>query len=306
MEKYVLFGGITLLILISIYVLYRYKDTQKKNKIIERQKEIVDEKQKEIIDSITYAKRIQLALLKEEEHISKHLPEHFVVYLPKDIVSGDFYWSLEKTDVKTGQKYWYLTVADCTGHGVPGAFLTLLGTSFLNEINATVDLLSPSEILNQLRSRFIKDLNQSGRIGENKDGMDMSIIRLNISTKELEWAGANHPLWIIKKEEKESSGFIEIKGNKFPIGFSDNFSSFTNHKFILDEGDQLLLFSDGYADQFGGEKKKKFKRSQFKELIISIANAPADQKKYIIEKVFEEWKNDLEQVDDVCIIGIKI
>ncbi|MBL7888085.1 MAG: tetratricopeptide repeat protein [Bacteroidia bacterium] len=304
--KYVLFFGLALFIAISIYAYYRYRDTQRKNTIIARQKEIVDEKQKEIIDSITYAKRIQLALLKEEAHVSKHLPEHFVLFQPKDIVSGDFYWSLEKTEANTTNKYWYLTVADCTGHGVPGAFLTMLGTSFLNEINATPDLLSPNEILDQLRIRFIRDLNQSGRIGENKDGMDMSIFRLNLSTYELEWAGANHPLWLLKKNADQSVEFIEVKGDKSPIGYSDKIEPFSNFKFKLGKGDQLFLFTDGYADQFGGEKKKKFKRSQLKDLLLSIAEKPSLQQKQDLEQAFYDWKADMEQVDDVCVIGIRI
>jgi serine phosphatase RsbU (regulator of sigma subunit) len=299
--RYALFGGITLLLAFSIYVFNRNKNTQQKNKIIERQKAIVDEKQKEIIDSITYAKRIQIALLKEEEHVSLHLPEHFVFYKPKDIVSGDFYWSLEKSFNR--QRYWYLTVADCTGHGVPGAFLTMLGTSFLNEINAVPELLSPAEIMEQLRSRIIKDLNQTGRIGDNKDGMDMAIMRMNLSTYELEWSGANNPLWIIKNGGRD---LIEIKADKQPIGYADVLLPFTNHKVQLNKGDELVMFTDGYADQFGGDKKKKFKRSQLKELMLANYSRSPDQQKQVLESVFEEWKGDLEQIDDVCVIGIKI
>jgi serine phosphatase RsbU (regulator of sigma subunit) len=299
--KYTLFGGIALMIAFSLYVLNRYKNTQQKNKIIEGQKAIVDEKQKEIIDSITYAKRIQLALLKEEEHVSKHLPEHFVFYRPKDIVSGDFYWSLEKKAFNTSDKFWYLTAADCTGHGVPGAFLTMLGTSFLNEINAVPELLSPAEIMEQLRIRIIKDLSQTGRIGDNKDGMDMSIIRMNLSTFELEWSGANNPLWIIRDAET-----IEIKADKQPIGYADTLLPFTNHKVQLQKGDQMILFTDGFADQFGGEKKKKFKRSQLKELVQQIAFQSLDLQKQILERTFDEWKGDLEQIDDVTLIGIRV
>jgi serine phosphatase RsbU (regulator of sigma subunit) len=301
--KYALFGGITLMIIFSLYVFNRYKNTQQKNRIIERQKAIVDEKQREIIDSITYAKRIQLALLKDEEHVSKHLPEHFIFYKPKDIVSGDFYWSLEK--IYNGDRYWYLTAADCTGHGVPGAFLTMLGTSFLNEINAVSGLLNPAEILQQLRSRIIKDLNQTGRIGDNKDGMDMSMIRLNLSTYELEYAGANNPLWVIRKGT-ENYSITELKADKQPIGYSDILLPFKNHTFQLIKGDQVVMFTDGYADQFGGDKKKKFKRSGLKDLILSNAGSSMELQKQNIERVFDDWKGNLEQVDDVCIIGLRI
>lgn len=304
--RYSLFGGITLLLCFSGYVFNRNKHTQQKNKIIERQKAVVDEKQKEIIDSITYAKRIQLALLKEEEHVSKHLPEHFVFYKPKDIVSGDFYWSLEKT--YRNEKYWYLTAADCTGHGVPGAFLTMLGTSFLNEINAVPELLNPAQIMEQLRSRIIKDLNQTGKIGDNKDGMDMSLMRLNLSTYELEWAGSNNPLWIIKGASKDiqNISFTEIKPDKQPIGYSDVLLPFTNHKIQLEKNDELIMFTDGFADQFGGDKKKKFKRSQLKELIVNNAFCTLHAQKQTLEITFEEWKGELEQIDDVCVIGVRI
>jgi len=300
--KYALFGGITLLIIFSLYVFNRYKNTQQKNKIIERQKAIADEKQKEIIDSITYAKRIQIALLKEEEHISKHLPEHFIFYRPKDIVSGDFYWSLEKT--QSEDKYWYLTAADCTGHGVPGAFLTMLGTSFLNEINAVAELLSPAEIMEQLRTRIIKDLSQTGRIGDNKDGMDMSIMRMNLTTYELEWAGANNPLWIIRSENQNS--IIEIKADKQPIGYADKLLPFKNNVIQLKKGDQLIMFTDGYADQFGGDKRKKFKRSGLKDLVLANASLPMEIQKQKMEITFDTWKGDLEQIDDVCVIGVRI
>jgi serine phosphatase RsbU (regulator of sigma subunit) len=159
--------------------------------------------------------------------------------------------------------------------------------------------------MEQLRSRIIKDLNQTGRIGDNKDGMDMSIMRLNLSTLELEWAGANNPLWIIRKTA-EGFSMSEIKADKQPIGYSDTLQPFTNHRFQIDKGDQLIMFTDGFADQFGGAKRKKFKRSQLKELILANVSAPLDAQKQILEKVFEEWKGDLEQIDDVCIIGVRL
>jgi serine phosphatase RsbU (regulator of sigma subunit)/Tfp pilus assembly protein PilF len=271
------------------------KQTEEQKKVIELQKEIVEEKNKDIIDSINYAKRIQDALLKEEDYVSDHLPDHFVLYKPKDIVSGDFYWSIEK-----GKRF-YLAAVDCTGHGVPGAFMSMLGIAFLNEINASDKLFSPAEILNHLRDKVVKEFRQSGRNQETNDGMDMSIVRLNLDTNELEWAGANNPLYIIKKGE-----LSELKPDKQCIGYNDNMQPFVNHTMKLETGNAFYLFTDGYADQFGGEKGKKFKYSKLKEILLSIQNKSLVEQKQILSENFENWKGKLEQVDDVCVIGVRI
>ncbi len=302
--------GLTVILLFIAFRGYRQK--KQANNIITYQKNMVEEKNREIIDSINYAKRIQNALLNSEEHESKHLPEHFIFFNPKDIVSGDFYWSFEKQD------YLYLAVADCTGHGVPGAFLTMLGTAFLNEITAKEIILSPAEILDELRTKIIKELSQTGAEGENKDGMDMSLIRLDIKTKELEWAGANNPFWLIKnKLEKEKSSLqlnistdnkhlYEIKSDKQPISYYPEAKPFTNHKIKLEKEDSIYLFTDGYPDQFGGPKGKKFKYKPFKELLVSLSNKSMGAQKEALENNFIKWKGDLEQIDDVCVIGLKI
>lgn len=261
---------------------------------IDHQKKLLEHRNVEIIDSIKYAQRIQQALLKDEEHISKHLPPHFILYKPKDIVSGDFYWVLEKTP------HLYIAVADCTGHGVPGAFLTMLGTSYLNEITSRDDLPSPAQILDELRIKFVKEL---GGDGETKDGMDISMIQINCKTFEILWAGANNPLWVIKKGTSE---IHEIKGDKQPIGLTHSPVLFTNHSLQLQQGDSVFLFTDGFADQFGGPKGKKFKYKQLKELLVSNSNLSLEKQKQKLEKTFVEWSGELEQVDDVCIIGIKI
>ncbi|OFY84494.1 MAG: hypothetical protein A3F72_13885 [Bacteroidetes bacterium RIFCSPLOWO2_12_FULL_35_15] len=271
------------------------RQTEEQKKIIEEQKEIVEEKNKDIIDSINYAKRIQDALLKEQEHVSKHLPEHFILFKPKDIVSGDFYWALEKG------KQFYLAAVDCTGHGVPGAFMSMLGVAFLNEITASNQLLTPSEILNQLRDKVVKELNQTGRDNETKDGMDMSLIRLDLETKELQWAGANNPLYIINKGE-----LTEIKPDKQCIGYNDEMQPFNNHFFKMEGETSFYVFTDGYADQFGGVKGKKFKYSQMKELLLSIQNKPVAKQKETLNDTFLNWKGNLEQVDDVCVIGVRL
>jgi serine phosphatase RsbU (regulator of sigma subunit) len=233
-------------------------------------------------------------LLKDEEHVSRHLPPHFILYKPKDIVSGDFYWALEKN------AFLYIAVADCTGHGVPGAFLTMLGTSYINEITSRDDIPSPAHILDELRIKFVKEL---GADGITKDGMDISIIRINYKTCEIEWAGANNPLWIIRDG---SSEVYEIKGDKQPIGLTHSPSLFTNHQLQLKQGDSVFLFTDGFADQFGGPRGKKFKYKQLKDVLLGNNHLPHSQQKKKLEDIFYEWSGKLEQVDDICLIGIKL
>lgn len=264
------------------------------NQEIEYQKLLLENRNIEIIDSIKYAQRIQQALLKDEEIVAKHLPPHFILYKPKDIVSGDFYWILEKNN------HLYIAVADCTGHGVPGAFLTMLGTSYLNEITSKETILSPAQILDELRIKFVKELSADG---ETKDGMDISMIRINAKTNEIIWAGANNPLWIIRNNESE---IVEIKGDKQPIGLTHTSWLFTDHAIQFKAGDSFFLFTDGYADQFGGSKGKKFKYKQLKEVLISNNHLPHNRQKQNLEKVFYDWAGNLEQVDDVCVIGITL
>jgi len=268
---------------------------EEKNKLIVEKSKLVEEKNKDIIDSINYAKRIQNALLKEQEHVNEQLPSHFVLFKPKDIVSGDFYWSLEKNG------YWYLAVADCTGHGVPGAFMSMLGIAFLNEITAPDQLLCPAEILDQLSNKVVKELGQGGKMGQSKDGMDISLIRLNLKTKELQWAGANNPIYFIPNNE-----LIEIKPNKRPIGYHITTQPFTNHEIKLEPGTAFYLFTDGYADQFGGINEKKFMYKSFKELLLSLNDKSMQTRKEILLQTFTNWKGNLEQVDDVCVVGVVV
>ncbi len=337
-QRFISLGiGVGLLLVLALaFVIYnRLKILRKQKNIIENQKLEVEsqkrnveeahhqlsEKNKEVMDSINYAKKIQKALLKNEKHESKHLPEHFILFRPKDIISGDFYWVLEKNN------YLYLAAADCTGHGVPGALLTMLGTSFLNEINACEEILKPSEILDQLRNRFIKELNQTGMEGENKDGMDISLIRIRLSenslyseTTELMWAGANNPLYLISKTNdilqtigdnktrliKNSAVITAVLPTKQPIGYYSQMSPFKNHTLTLNKGDYICLFTDGYADQFGGPKGKKYKYSAFKEKLLSVWELPMEEQKNLLLTELSQWKGQLEQVDDVCVIGIRI
>jgi serine phosphatase RsbU (regulator of sigma subunit) len=279
---------------------------------IDAQKSLLEQRNKEIVESIRYAQRIQTAVLKEEDYKQVNLPEHFIYYKPKDIVSGDFYWAKEKDGSL------YLAAADCTGHGVPGGFLTMLGISFLNEIISKESLLTPAEVLNELRNKFISELQLHDA---SNDGMDITLIRLDIDEsnqrRQLMWAGAYNPLWIVKKkhENANNSGsdtygnkleLLEVKPDKQPIGKSDFQKDFTNHRLTLESGDLLYLFSDGYQDQFGGEQGKKLKRAGFKELVLQLANRPLEQQMVELDSFFESWKGNFEQVDDVCVIGIRV
>jgi serine phosphatase RsbU (regulator of sigma subunit) len=255
----------------------------------------VERKHKEVLDSINYAKGIQVAMLKSDAQDSQHLPKHFVLFKPRDVVSGDFYWSYEV------ENYWYVASVDCTGHGVPGAFLTMLGCAFLNEI-CSRSTLTPAQILDQLRDKIIKELSGNGSV---KDGMDISICRININGSknnvEVQWAGANNPLWYIQKDQMK-----EIKGDKQPIGYYEIIKPFTNHTMRLDEGDYLYLFTDGYADQFGGPMDKKFKYKPLIELVKNTVSVNMNEQKLKLNEAFENWKGEHEQTDDVCIVGIRI
>jgi tetratricopeptide (TPR) repeat protein len=289
-------GAIAITIALIAGIIFRsLRITRSQKTIIEEQKTLVEEKNNDIIASINYAKRIQDALLKEEEHVSQHLPEHFILFKPKDIVSGDFYWTLEKDN------HFYLAAADCTGHGVPGAMMSMLGIAFLNEITSTAQLLTPAEILDQLRNRIVQELRQTGRDEESKDGMDISLIRMNTETKEFHWAGANNPLYIIKNRI-----LTEIKPNKQPVSYYPQMNPFTNHVLTLEKGTEFYLFTDGTADQFGGPNGKKMKYSHFKEVLISLYPSPIKEQKKLLNDAFNDWKGNLEQVDDVLVIGVLI
>ena len=283
-----------IIVAFSFFLFKALKERQKVNKNLEFAYSQIEEKNKHITDSINYAKRIQTAMLKDEEHTSMHLPPHFIILLPKDIVSGDFYWAMEK------ENYLYLAAADCTGHGVPGAFLTLLGTSFLNEITSSDEIYTPSKILDLLRDKIVKEL---GRQGQTKDGMDISLIRLDLKTNVAMWAGAYNPLWLLKKDAEK---FLEIKADKQPVGYSDIMTEFTNNELQLEAGDQVYLFTDGFADQFGGEKGKKFKYKQIQLALLGARTFTMEEQKNHMLKVFKNWKGNLDQVDDVLLLGIKI
>ncbi|HSY76304.1 MAG TPA: SpoIIE family protein phosphatase, partial [Bacteroidia bacterium] len=264
---------------------------------VENQKQIVEEKNKDITDSIKYASRIQRALLTSHEYISKQVKENFILFKPRDIVSGDFYWAF-----KSQEGVFYLACCDCTGHGVPGAFMSLLNISMLNETVIERRILSPDKVLNEIRNNIIKALNPEKADTESKDGMDCSLCAIDFSKKQMYLACANNPVWIVR-----AGTVIEITPDKMPVGiqYGDQ-KSFTLHTVPLNEGDSIYMFTDGYADQFGGPKGKKFKHKQLQEVILANANKSMAEQKSILDKMFSEWMGGLEQVDDMLIIGLKV
>ena len=298
-------GGLGLVGIFLLVVFNRLKVTRKQKSIIEEQKTEVEkqktvvelahteleEKNKEITDSIQYAKRIQNAILPPNKVVKEYLTESFILYKPKDIVAGDFYW-LEQKNNKI-----LFAAADCTGHGVPGAMVSVVCNNGLNRSVREYGLTDPGEILNKTREIVVQEFEKSEE--EVKDGMDIALCSLE--GNKLQYAGAHNPLWIIRGGE-----LLETKANKQPIGQFDNPEPYTTHTLELEQGDSLYIFSDGYADQFGGEKGKKLKTANFKKLLLSIQNEDMQHQKQLIDEAFENWKGNLEQLDDVCVIGVKV
>ncbi|MBD3636659.1 MAG: GAF domain-containing protein [Crocinitomicaceae bacterium] len=262
---------------------------------LSHQKEIIEEKNKHITDSIRYAKRIQDATLPSIDLVRSYLKDSFVLFKPKDIVSGDFYWVEQVDDTIL------FAVVDCTGHGVPGAFLSLIGHNSLNQIVNELGIMKPSEILFELDKIVFKTLQNNLEHTNIKDGMDMAICSLNLNTKHLEFAGAYNPLYLIRDNE-----LTEVKGDKLAIGSGEVQNQYKNSGIQLQEGDRIYLFSDGYADQFGGPKGKKFKYSQFKDLLLKVHQKPMMEQHKLLNHYIEAWQGDLEQLDDVCVIGVRI
>jgi len=309
-QRFALYTGLGLSLIFIGFVFNRFKVTQKQKNIIElkeqetkkqnviitQQKELVEEKQNEISDSINYAKRIQTSFLANELEFKNHFNDYFILFKPKAIVSGDFYWA---TSVESKL---FMCVADSTGHGIPGAFMSLLNISLLNESVLSRNYSSTIDILNFIRNILILGLkpDETGQGGN--DGMDCVLIIIDFKTLEMEFSGANNPLWIIR-----NNNVIELKADKMPVGRSPKETvSFSSQKFQLQKNDLLFGFTDGFPDQFGGPKGKKFKYKQFEELLISISHESMEIQKQKLEGVFENWKGNLDQVDDVCVVGMKI
>lgn len=270
-----------------------------------RTEQIIREKNKDITDSINYAKRIQQSMLPKDHDLNEILEDHFVLFLPKDIVSGDFYWSNVVTSRKnetTTERLALVAACDCTGHGVPGALMSIVGTTLLNQTVRNPDINSPAEALTFLNQELPKNLKGSAG-DEIKDGMDMTMVAFSRDKMRLYFAGAMNPIYIVS-----DGRLTEIKGDKQPVSSSTSLEKkpFTHHKFDLKKGDLVYLFTDGYADQFGGPKGKKFKYKPFQELLLSIASLTMEQQRAALERSFLDWKGGLEQVDDVLVIGIRL
>ncbi len=284
-------------------------EVKKRTIEIVKQKEIVEQKNKDITDSINYAENIQFAILPNEKAIRQTLPESFVFFRPKDVISGDFYWfAKHKNKI-------YIIAADCTGHGVPGALMSMLGMAFINELIHGGLLNTAAEYLNELRKNVIEALNQEEQT-ERKDGMDIAFCIIDSGNNTLNFAGANNPLYIVRNKnlpdipgakiyQNEETNLYEIKADKMPIGLHINQNSFTDHFITTEPTDYFYIFSDGYADQFGGPKGKKFKYSTLRNLLAEIHPLKTTEKKKKLEETFLNWLGNMEQIDDVLLIGFK-
>ena len=276
------------------------EEIQEQRDLATNQRDEIIQQKKEIEDSILYAKTIQNAILPPDKLINNLLLDNFILFKPRDIVSGDFYWVAKKNNSI------YFAAADCTGHGVPGAFMSMLGVSFLNEIvNAADYEIEAAVVLNNLRDAVIKALHQTGDIHEAKDGMDISLCKVNLEKTEMEFAGAFNPLYMIREGE-----LIVITGDRMPIGIYEhetNKKLFTNKKLELKKGDILYLFSDGYPDQFGGSRGKKFMIGRFKKVLLKIYPMPMQEQKKFLDETIERWRDGVsEQIDDILVMGVKI
>ncbi len=302
-QQLILYSILALLGIVSIFAIIlfkRYQLINKQKQIIEQkiketeeQKKLVEIKQKEIIDSITYAKRLQNAILPPLDTIEKNLNNSFVYYQPKDIVAGDFYWMETVNDTV------FIAAADSTGHGVPGAMVSVVCSNALNRAVKEFHLIDTGEILNKTRELVLETFKKNSN--DVSDGMDISLLSINKTKKEIQWSGAYNPLWYVLDGE-----LLQIKADKQPIGRSENPTAFTTQTIQYVDNTTFYLFTDGFADQFGGPDGKKIKQKAFSDLLIKHHRKNSADQLEIIQSTFSDWKGELEQVDDVCVIGIRI
>jgi tetratricopeptide (TPR) repeat protein len=302
---YAVAAGLLLVLVFSVFLFQRFRVTRNQKKLIEEQKKEVEIKNREIIDSINYAKRLQEAILPPLSLYQKCFPDSFILYKPKDIVAGDFYFLEEEGD------HFIFGAADCTGHGVPGAMVSVVCSNALHRTIKEFNIIDPGKILDKVRELVLRTFEKSE--AEVKDGMDISLCVFNFKTGKLKWAGANNPLWILKG--KGDHTLLEIKPDKQPIGFMVGSKPFTTHEIAAEKGDVIYMFTDGYPDQFGGPNGRKFMYKNFQRKIESIVKLGMKDQENELAMTFEKWVNregtegiskPMEQTDDVCVIGIKI
>jgi PAS domain S-box-containing protein len=270
-------------------------EIKKAEKRINEQKEKIEEQNLNITDSIVYAQRIQRALLPPGDYMKQLLPHRFILYKPRNIVSGDFYWVNKKNDLII------TAAADCTGHGVPGAMMSMLGVSILNEIVSTLQKPDAGDILNNFRSKLIESLHQGGKESHMWDGIDIALCLIDLKRKNVQYAGAYSPLYLIREGKLK-----ETKGDKMPIGIHARMEPFTNHNIQIQTGDSLYIFSDGYADQFGGDNDKRFTQRRFRKLLVDIHDKPMTDQKDFLEKTLEKWRGKSGQIDDILVMGVRV
>ena len=310
--RIILMGGVLMLVVALIFLYYHFKRTGRlfalikvQKKEVEFQKELLEAKNKEVTDSINYARYIQSGMLPSEQNIKDLFPEHFIFYKPKDIVAGDFYW-VEKTSNNQA----LFAVCDCTGHGVPGAMVSIVAINALTRAVKEFKLTNPALIFDQVNLLMQEAFSKSGY--DIKDGMDGVLCAFNSTTMQLQVAAANNPIWIIGPvqygmEKEAHMELMQISPDKQPVGkHNEESQPFKVKNVTLTKGETIYLFTDGFADQFGGEKGKKYKYKQLQELLLQIAHLPMAAQKNKLHATFEEWRGQLEQVDDVLVVGIKV
>lgn len=305
------------MLLLGLFVLFLYRANlikRRNNQILRQQSLLISEKNSEltrqkrqvehvnakITDSLMYAERIQQAILPQEEVMRELFDDYFVFFRPLSVVSGDFYWVGEYRNKVL------FAVSDCTGHGVPGAMMSMLGNSYLNEVIRKPDVLKTNQVLDEMRSMIISSLHQQGGVGESKDGMELSLCMYDKSTGELEFAGAHTSIFIAKWQPDGSYKIIELKGDVMPIGYYRYMKPFTSQTIKVSTNDIIYLYSDGFIDQFGGPKVRRYQRRFFRELLLKNAHLPMHIQRQKLESAFDQWKDSSEQIDDVLVVGIRL
>ena len=293
---FLVLGSISIVVFLYI-ISKRLRTIREQKVIIEEQHELLNQSHKDVTDSINYAKRIQDALMTSSVYMKDILKDSFIIFKPKDVVSGDFYWVH-----KTMDNLVFFVVADCTGHGVPGAFMSMIGNSLLNEVIIEDKVTEPGLILDKLRDLLIKSLKQQGGDENTKEGMDIALCKLDSKKLEIEYAGAFNPMFHIR-----DGVLSEYKPNNQPIGvYAGKKVPFTNHKIKVKKGDMVYISSDGYPDQFGGPKGKKFLKKRFSDMILKASTQPISAQEKLIETTLKDWMEGHEQIDDICVMGVRV